>query len=390
MIEKEYSYFLPIGPQHPALKESMHLTFKMEAEEIKDMDFNVGYVHRGIEGGMMTRSYDKSLYLAQRICGICNQIHASAYCLAVERLVPTFQVPKRAEYIRTVLNELERIHSHMLFVGVAAHEFGFDTVFMYTWRDRELIMQLKEKITGNRVTNDMNCVGGMRRDIPKELEKELEDAVEYFSERADYYVRVFTKDISVQKRTKGIGVLSKKDARRLNAVGPTARSSGIDYDIRSADPYEVYKYIKFKPVILEDGDVFARVASRILEVKQACDVIRQCLPLPEGKLKEVFPRNVPPAEAVASVEAPRGELFYYAKSNGTNIPERIKVRTPTYANFLALKQFTVGYKLADIPLLVASIDPCLSCTDRVTVVDEKSTRVLTHADLQDIAKEEYR
>jgi len=286
-------------------------------------------------------------------------------------------IPKRAAAIRTILGELERIHSHLLWAGVAAHEIGFDTLFHYIWRDREHVMELKEKITGNRVTNDMNCIGGVRRDIPDSLLDEIGFVTQYVRKRTKYYIDVFLKDKSIEKRCSGVGVLKKKDAEILGAVGPTARASGVKYDVRTAAPYAAYDEAKFKVISDKGEDVFARAKVRLLELLESANTIDSLLPLPKGPLKIKVPKAIPVNEAISQAEAPRGELFYYGKSNGTDIPERIRSRTPTYANFPALKEMLIGDHIAEIPITVASIDPCISCTDRVTITDEKGTRKLT-------------
>jgi len=361
-------YIVPIGPQHPALKEPVHLKFSIEGEKIKGVDVRLGYVHRGIEKALESRDYLKNIYLIERICGICSYVHTTTYAQTVEALAG-FEVPARANYIRTILLELERIHSHLLWLGVAAHEVGYDTLFMYAWKDRELVMDLLEKISGNRVNYSMNTLGGVRRDIPKHLAHEIKGGMAALNKRTLEYIGMLANDASVSARCKGVGVLAKKDAEKFCAVGPTARASGVDYDIRRDDPYAAYESLHFKVITDNRGDVYARVVVRLKELLESYSLVEQALNMPDGKIKETFPRKFEPNETVSHTEAPRGDLFYYAISNNTFYPERIKIRTPTYANFPALGPMLAGYTVAEIPIVVASIDPCISCTDRVTILD---------------------
>ncbi len=361
-------YVVPVGPQHPALKEPVHLKFAIEGERIKGVDVRLGYVHRGIEKALESRDYLKNLYLIERICGICSYVHTNTYAQTIEALAG-FEIPERAKYIRTIVLELERIHSHLLWLGVAAHEVGYDTLFMYSWRDRELVMDLLEKISGNRVNYSMNTLGGVRRDIKEHLAHEIKAGMRTLRERTLEYVGMLGNDASVSARCKGAGVLQKKDAEKFCAVGPTARASGVDYDIRRDDPYAAYENLDFKVITDTAGDVYARVVVRMKELLESYSLVEQALHMPEGNIKAVFPRKFEPSETVSHTEAPRGDLFYYALSNNTFYPERIKIRTPTYANFPSLGPMLANHTIAEIPIVVASIDPCISCTDRVTILD---------------------
>lgn len=359
---------LPVGPQHPALAEPFHLKFLVEGEKIKGVKLRLGYAHKGIEKELEKRDWVKATYLSERTCGICGNFHTTVYCQGVEKLAG-IEIPKRAEYIRTIMCELERIHSHLFWFGMCAHEMGFDTLFMYAFRDREIVMEILEKIAGNRVHYCMNLPGGVRRDIKENLVPDILKGLDRLRERANYYLNVVKKDSVIRKRCKGVGVLEKKDAEKYCVVGPTCRASGVEYDIREADPYAGYKYIEFNMITSKDRDVLARILVRLQELVECCNLIEQALDLPETNLKVNIPKKIPSGEAVSHVEAPRGELFYYLKSNGTEFPERIKMRTPTYANWSAIEPMLLNHNIADIPVVVGSIDPCLSCTDRVTIVN---------------------
>ena len=360
---------IPIGPQHPALIEPEYLKVSVDGETIVDVDIQLGYIHRGIERLMQDRNYVQNIFVAERMCGICSASHTVTYSMAVENLIGGVEVPMRAKYIRSIVLELERLHSHLLWVGVAGYEIGIDTVFMSAWKDREFVMDLLEQISGNRVNYGMSTVGGVRRDISSEIVLKIMKVMDVVSKRADYYADVFLNDKVICARTEGIGVLSRADAEKFSAVGPTLRACGFDYDIRR-EGYAAYDEVEWDPVTAKKGDVQAKAVVRLGEVKMSASIIKQCVSkMPAGDIRVKVAPNVSVNEAVARIEAPRGELFYYAQSNGSDKPERVRIRTPTYSNILTLKPTLIGQQLADLPIVVAAIDPCFACTDRVALVD---------------------
>jgi len=377
------TFIVPIGPQHPALKEPVYFRFETKGEEIVNLDVRLGYVHRGIERAMQERSYLHNIYLSERICGICNVGHTTTYCQAIEQLAG-IEVPDRARFIRTILCELERIHSHLLWAGIAAHEIGFDTLFMLFWRDRELVLDLKEMISGNRQMSASNTLGGVRRDVKPEHVPKILRTLDKLEKETKHYINLCISDRTILARCAGVGVLPKSDAKKLCAAGPTARASGVDFDIRRDDPYEAYDEISFDVITRPDGDVFARVVVRLLEILESIKISRQAVKaLPKGPLRVKITPKIEPNEAVARVEMPRGELLYYAVSNGTDKPERVRIRTPTYANIPTFGPMFVGGTIAEIPIVVASIDPCIACTDRVALVDSHTdkTRIVSLREL---------
>ena len=366
------TFIIPIGPQHPSLKEPEHFRFEVKGEEIVDVGIRLGYNHRGIERAFQERTYLQNVFLAERICGMCNVSQTTAYCQTIERLAD-IEVPDRARYLRTILLELERIHSHLLWAGITAHEIGFDTLFMLLWRDREHVLDLREMISGNRQASASNIIGGVRRDVKPEHIPKILGALKKLEEATKYYISVCTSDRTILARCMGVGVLTKEDARKLCAVGPTARASGVDADVRRDDPYAAYGEVSFDVITQPEGDVLARVTVRLLETLESIKIIHQAIDaLPGGPVRVRVAPEIKPNEAVGRIEAPRGELFYYAVSNGTDKPERIRVRTPTYANIPSLKPMFVGGTIAEIPIVLVSIDPCFSCTDRVSIVDQRS------------------
>ena len=361
---------IPIGPQHPALKEPENFTIVLDGERVVDVDIRIGYTHRGIEKLMESRTYTQNLYLVERICGICSYAHVVNYAQNVEEILG-LQIPKRAEYIRTLVLELERLHSHFLWLGVAGHEIGFDTLFMYTWQDREIVQDLLEIISGNRVNYAMNTIGGVRRDINEDQQKKILDAMTYLEKRAHYYKDVAINEKTILKRAEGVGILKPEVAIRLSAVGPTVRASGIKVDIRKDDPYASYSETPFDIIITDTCDVLGRIVVRVLEIFEAIKIIRYLMNnFPAGEIVVKAPRKVPEGEAISHTEAPRGEDFHYLKSNGTEKPERYKVRTPTLANLPAVAEMLKGTYLADVPIIVAAIDPCMGCMDRVLLVKD--------------------
>jgi NADH-quinone oxidoreductase subunit D len=372
--ERGRKFIVPIGPQHPALKEPGHFEFTVDGEIVTEATVRLGYVHRGIEKATESRSWVQNLYLLERICGICSHIHALAYCLGVEKLAGV-TAPPRAQAIRVLVAELERIHSHLLWVGVAAHEAGFDTLFMYSWRDRETVMDLLEELTGNRVNYSANLLGGVKFDVSAEQCVSIRRGLDFLEQRTRSYLDVATNDAVFLRRTRGIGVTTTVQAQRLGLVGPTARASGIWRDIRLDAPYAGYTSFPVTMITGDTGDLETRFVVRIKELFESFRVIRQILDhLPEGELQARVPRRIKAGETISRVEAPRGELFYFIKSNGTDTPERIKVRTPTMCNMASVLALAVGQQLADMPMILVGVDPCFSCNDRTVVVDRDAQR----------------
>jgi NADH-quinone oxidoreductase subunit D len=366
--EKPGTFIVPIGPQHPALKEPGHFELTVDGETVTHADIRLGYVHRGIEKGAEDRTWVQNLYLMERICGICSHIHATAYVLGVEKLAGV-TAPPRAEAIRTVFAEMERIHSHLLWLGVAAHEAGFDTLFMYSWRDRETIMGLLEELSGNRVNYSVNLFGGVKYDIDTRGADSLRRGLDYLERRSRHYLKIVTTDESFLRRTRGVGAITFDQANFLGTVGPTARASGVSRDIRVDAPYMAYVDFPVCPVIDKGCDLEARFVVRINELFESYRVVREILDrLPPGDLAVAPPRKVPEGEVISRVEGPRGELFYFIKSTGGIKPDRVKVRTPSLCNWAAVLSVAVGHKLADIPMIMVGIDPCFSCNDRSITV----------------------
>jgi NADH-quinone oxidoreductase subunit D len=355
---------VPVGPQHPALKEPASFLVSLEGEQICSLGVRLGYNHRGIEKACEQRSYLQDIYLIERICGICSHSHSMAFIAAVEEIA-ALEAPPRAVYIRMLVAELERIHSHLLWLGVAGHEIGFDTLLMYTWRDREIVMDLLAALTGNRVNYGINTIGGVRRDLDDAISRKILESMDVLEERTRYYISVASQEITLIKRLSNVGVLKHEDAKRLGAIGPTGRASNVVRDTRRDDPYAAYDKLDFDVVTDNHCDVYGRTLVRVGELMQTYKMIRQILKeIPPGPIAVKAPRKIPAGEALSRYEAPRGEDVHYVRSNGTEKPERVKVRAPTLANVQAVAHMLKEQYLADLPIVVAAIDPCFSCTDR--------------------------
>jgi membrane-bound hydrogenase subunit alpha len=386
---KKATYTIPVGPIHPALKEPIRLALSVDGEEIVDVDIFAGQVHRGIEWlGMNRNNAIQNIYLAERICGICNICHPFAYVLAVEQAAG-ITPPPRADYIRTITAEMERIHSHLLWAGVAAHEIGFDTIFYLAWRVREEIMDLIEYVTGNRVTKAMFQIGGVRRDITEEQFPRIRQSLDYYKSLFDQLKRVFLDDMTIRMRTKNVGILKKEDALKLLTVGPSGRASGVPKDVRQDQPYAAYADLDIKAMTpdmvtgIVVGDVYDRIIVRLLEVKQAIEIIEQCLEnMPPGPIlaqpkTAVLLRTLTQAEGegVGRAEAPRGEVVHYVRMEaGQSTLATWKVRAPTYVNLMSVPTILKGMQIADVPITFASLDPCMSCTNRIVVTDRAVRR----------------
>jgi len=375
---------IPVGPQHPALKEPANFSFVTDGERVVDADLRLGYNHRGIEKACESRNYIQCIYLLERVCGICSHSHTNCFAQGVEELLGQ-EIPRRAEYIRVIVGELERLHSHLLWLGVAGHEVGYDTLFMYTWRDRELVQDLLEMVSGNRVNYAINTIGGVRRDIDPKAGEELLAGMKVLEERLKYYADICTNDTTFMARVKGVGVVSTELAKSLCATGPFARASNVPYDVRRDDPYAAYDEIPFEVITSDGCDVLARAVVRILEMIEACRMITYAVEnLPDGDFRVKARRRIPEGEVVSLYEAPRGEDIHYIRANGTDVPERVKVRAPTLGNFPAIVEGLKGVYVADIPITIASIDPCFSCTDRMVRLRDRGTgndRLMTWQEL---------
>jgi ech hydrogenase subunit E len=353
---------IPFGPQHPVLPEPLHFDFVLEDERVVDVVPSIGYVHRGLELLAEKKEFTQFVYVAERICGICSFIHGMGYCEAIEELMK-IEVPERAKFLRVIWSELSRVHSHLLWLGLAADAFGFENLFMQAWRARERVLDIIEATTGGRVIFGACTIGGVRRDMSSDTLVHIVRELDAIEEDVDRVCSVFLKDSSVKHRLCGVGVLSPDDAFDLGTVGPMTRASGIEYDCRMLG-YAAYDRLELEIITEKDGDCFARCKVRIREISQSFDLIRQAIGMmPIGEICTKF-RGAPDGEAIVRFEQPRGEVAYHVKANGTKFLSRFRARTPTFANIPAMLQVLRGCAFADVPTIVLTIDPCISCTER--------------------------
>lgn len=376
---------IPIGPYHPLQEEPELFKLYCEGEIVKDIKWETGYNHRGIEQLSEKKTFDQSFFLVERICGICSTSHPFAFANAVEE-AGNIEITNRAKYIRSIIGELERIHSHLLWVGLAGHFLGYNTVFMWAWKYREPILDLFEMISGNRNSYAMFKVGGVRRDIENSKIPAIKEVLDKFKKKNDLLVGAVMDDPVIHARTKGVGILTKQDIIDYAAVGPTARASGVAIDVRKDDPYAAYPLVNWKVITAEKGDVFAKAEVRLLEMYESISIIEQCLDglkkEKEGEI-EVKVKDIPAGWGTGHAEAPRGEVFHYVLTDGSNSPARHKIRAPSYTNIATFKKSCIGQTVSDATISLAAVDPCYCCTERMAVAYDHKTgeRILNGKEL---------
>lgn len=356
---------VPMGPQHPVLPEPLVLDLICEDEKVVDAVPTIGYIHRGLEALVERVEFTDFGAVSERICGICSFMHGMGYCAAVERIM-SIEVPERAAWLRLIWAELSRVQSHLLWLGLGADAFGFENLFMHCWRLREETLDIFEQTTGGRIIHSVNRIGGVNRDITDAhlttILSQLQELGTAFTEAA----RVFSTDPSIRHRLEGVGVLTREDAHATDVVGPMARASGLAQDVRLTGEH-MYGQLDFTPVVEQGGDCLARVLVRAREIPQSIDLIRQAIAaMPKGDDQPIQAkwRGRPTGETFLRLEQPRGEVVYYLKANGTRNLERYRARTPTFANIPAMIKLVKGCDLADVPNIILTIDPCISCTER--------------------------
>ena len=396
-------YIVPVGPIHPALKEPVHIELTVVGEEVISADFTPGQTHRGIEWMGLSRNPVQIVHLTDRICGICGVTHSLSFARAVEQIAD-ITVPERGDYVRAIIAEFERIQSHLLWAGVAAHELGFDSLFHLAWRVREDAMDAIELITGNRINYDIIQIGGTRRDITEDKYEKIRKCLNNYKEVFGKLKKLFLEDAVIKSRCVGTGLLSFETAMAYSAVGPTSRASGVTADLRVDYPYCAYGDLDLKPVMptiygsTVNGDTYDRIVVRIFEVAQSVEIIETCLDnMPCGPViweekvaKILSVCKKASGEAVGRHEAPRGEAVHYVAMDGAEAPIAWKVKASTYSNAHVWPIILKGAQLADIPVIIASIDPCMSCTDRVAVTDNGSTKIFTKEQLAKMSYEKSR
>jgi len=398
-MEPEYDFLkpegsgiidVPLGPLHITADEPGHFRLFCDGDTIIDADYRLFYQHRGMEKLAENRmNYDQMGYLAERVCGICGYAHAIACIEAAEKAI-NLEIPARAQAIRVICSEIERLHSHLLNIGLACEVTGNYNAFMHIFRIREYSMKLAELVTGGRKTYGNVVMGGLRRDITGVEIKESLRILQIIETQVDEVWDAVMDDKRQMSRWKGVGILDKQVARDFSPVGPNIRGSGIKRDTRYDHPYDFFKQIQFDVAVVEGGDVFAREMVRYMELKSSVSIIRQCFELMPQTAIIVDPTfHVKPENyALAYVEAPRGDNVHWIMQGSAQKVFRWRCRAATYNNWPSLRFQFRGNNLADAALIVCSLDPCYSCTERVTVVDIKSkkSKILTNKDLKNFAR----
>lgn len=353
---------IPFGPQHPVLPEPIHLDLVIEDERVLEAVPSIGFVHRGLESLVDRKDFNEMTYVVERTCGICSFMHGMGYCESIEKIMDV-EVPDRGKYLRTIWAEMSRIHSHLLWLGLLADGFGFESLFYQCWRMREKVLDIFELTTGGRCIFSVNKIGGVLKDIDPDMLNTMLGVFNGMENELKTIKRTFMFDYSVESRLKGVGVLTKEQAHALGAVGPFGRASGLNIDMRTTG-YGAYPDLEFEPITSDIGDSYARCEVRINEIFQAINLIRQLIEkIPAGEIGVAVKGN-PNGEYFMRVEQPRGEAVYYSKANGSKFLDRMRVRTPTFANLPGMLETLKGADLADVPLLILTIDPCISCTER--------------------------
>ncbi|MGB2988928.1 MAG: NADH-quinone oxidoreductase subunit D [Candidatus Zixiibacteriota bacterium] len=359
-------FILNMGPQHPSTHGVCRLLLKMDGEVIVDLIPIVGYLHRALEKIAENRTYLQFIPYTDRIDYVSAMLCNHGLCMAVEKLAE-IEVPQRAEYIRVIMDELNRIASHLVWLGTFALDLGAITPFLYCFREREMILDLIEMTCGQRMTFNYMRVGGVSRDLPKEFIPKAREFVKYFKPRVDEYEAILTQNPIFLGRTKGVGILDKKTAIDYSVTGPNLRATGLRWDLRKEEPYSVYDKFEFDIPTGTKSDTWDRYMVRIQEMRQANRIVEQALEsIPEGeikaKTKAVF--KPPKGEAYARVESTRGEMGFYVVSEGDTMPYRLKLRTASFSNLSVLPEMVRGWKIADLVVIFASLDVIMPDVDR--------------------------
>jgi len=357
---------LNMGPQHPSTHGVLRVILKLDGETVVGLDCDVGFLHRGVEKigehdtyAMITPYWDRLDYVAAVSNDLC-------YVEGVEKMLQV-EVPKRAEYLRVILTELQRIASHLLWLGTHAMDIGAVTVLLYCFREREEILKIFEDFIGARLTAHAFRIGGLWWDAYPEFEARVRDFLKILPARIDEYETLLNANRIWLQRTVGIGILPAEEAINLSLTGPALRGSGVKYDVRKAQPYSAYSDFNFDIPIGENGDTYDRYLVRLEEMKQSAVIIEQALDgLPEGPVMAKVPKIIKPpiGEIYHSIEGPKGELGVFMVSDGTGKPYRMRIRPPSYINLQSLKRMSIGHLVADVVALIGTLDIVLGEVDR--------------------------
>ncbi|MBI4447664.1 nickel-dependent hydrogenase large subunit [Candidatus Woesearchaeota archaeon] len=371
-----HDFTIPVGPQHSSMKEPMCLRVKLDGNTITDAWMRLGYVHRGLEKILENKTVIKALYIAEHTCGICSFTHSLCFIRAVEGML-NINAPKKVNVLRVITAELERVHSHLLWFGFAMHEIGFDTLFQYAMRERESILEVFERITGNRVHHSFNKIGSVRYDLTSGDKIFILEKIKEVENKLPLYFSTVTKNKVIHARLISVGIINQFEAKKFGLVGPFARGSGVKIDVRKDDPYAAYKEADFELVTEKGGDAFARLIVRLREIEESIKIVKQMIKaLGDEPIPKPLPSiSLPNAEGYGRVEAPRGENFHFYRIENSLVT-RGKIKTPTFINISVIPHLLKGKTIGDIPVILSSLDPCFGCMERIIVVKNGKEEVL--------------
>jgi len=396
-IEKigETTFVLQMGPHHPATHGVLKLLCEFEGEKVVSIKPDVGYLHRGVEKLSESKTYPGAMTLTDRLDYISSMSNNIGYCLAVERLIG-IEPPPRAKFIRTMVAELTRLSSHLLWLATHALDIGAMTVFLYAFREREQILQFFEKICGARLTVSYPRIGGVRVDVEERVLDDINRFMDEMLRRVDEYETLLTENRIWLSRTKGVGQISAEEAISLGLTGPALRGSGVYYDIRKLMPYDAYSELEFEVPLGEHGDTYDRYMCRICEMRQSALIVKQCIEkMPDGEIisdkapdidlphqlkRKIKPDDslwsgfiafseekqelIPKGEIYSAIEAPKGELGFYIVSDGSTKPYRMRVRAPSFIHISAIPKLCEGHLLADVIAIIGTLDIVMGEADR--------------------------
>src|SRR6202022_2744187 len=355
-----------MGPQHPATHGVLRVILKLDGEKVLGAECVIGYLHRGVEKIAEHRTYTMFNPYVDRMDYVAAVSNGLGYCEAVEKLLSA-EAPPRAKYIRVILPELNRLASHMLWLGTHALDIGAITPLFYTFRDREEILKIFEKYCGARLTTHAFRIGGLQNETYDGFEKEVKNFLTFVAPKIDEYEELLTTNRIWVERTKGVGILSGEDCIALGVTGPVLRASGVKWDLRKAQPYANYKNFDFEIPVGQNGDTYDRYLVRMAEMRQSLGIIQQAVDaLPEGAIMAKVPKVMKPpvGEVYHSIEAPKGELGYFIVSDGSTQPYRLRVRPPSFVNLQALDKMCRGQLVADVIAVIGTLDIVLGEVDR--------------------------
>lgn len=357
--------WINMGPQHPMTHGLWNLRVRVDGETVVDAEPVIGYLHRGWEKMVEDRTYPQIIPMADRLCYGSSFTWSHLYCLAVEDLMG-IEVPERAKYIRVISDELQRIGSHLMWLAAVGPDLGNLTIFLYAMRERELFMDLFTNLCGARMTYNYPRIGGVRNDTPPNWERDCLRTLDYFEKRMNEYEDLVDRNVVFRIRMEDLGILKPQDAINLGVTGPNLRGSGVKYDVRMNDPYEIYSELDWHPCVSDACDTYARYRVRMDEMRMSCQIVRDALKkMPkEGPIRIKPPRKAPEGTGTARMEDPRGESFMYVIGDGTDKPYRLKVRSPFFVSLSAAPVMLRGYKVADVPSIMGMLDVCMGETDR--------------------------